>query len=123
LAAAADGSSVEVGLPTRAQAALLSPSGPALLPQDELEPLLEEHVRSLPSVRVERGVEIGSLTDVQARFVIGADGMNSKVRQELGIRIEDPGPLAQRLALLFRAPLWELVGEHRYGLYFLDGDR
>ena len=123
LAAAAEGSPVEVGLPTRAQAALLSPTRPALLPQDELEPLLEQHVRSLPSVRVERGFELRSLGDLRARYVIGADGIRSTVRAELGISSEDSGPLAQRLAILFRAPLWELLGEHRYGIYFLDGDR
>jgi putative polyketide hydroxylase len=123
LAEADAGSAVEVGLPTRAQAALLSPTRPALLPQDELEPLLEEHVRSLPSVRVERGFELRSLSQLHARYVIGADGIHSKVREELGIRIEDPGPLAERLAVLFRAPLWEVVREHRYGIYFLDGDR
>src|SRR5690349_20242573 len=121
LAAAAEGSPVEVGLPTRAQAALLSPTRPALLPQDELEPLLEQHVRSLPSVRVERGFELRSLGDLRARYVIGADGIRSTVRAELGISSEDSGPLAQRLAILFRAPLWELLGERRYGIYFLDG--
>src|SRR5439155_18284584 len=81
------------------------------------------HVRSLPSVRMERGFELRSLSQLRARYVIGADGINSRVRDELGIAIEDPGPLAQRLAVLFRAPLWEVVGKHRYGIYFLDGDR
>ena len=123
LAEAAAGSTVEVGLPTRAQAALLSPTRPALIPQDELEPLLEEHVRSLPSVRIERGVEIASLEQIDARYVIGADGIRSVVRRELGIGIDDPGTLAERVAVLFRAPLWDLVGEHRYGIYFLDGER
>jgi putative polyketide hydroxylase len=122
LAAAAHGSAVEVGLPTRSQAALVSPSRPALLPQDELEPLLEEHVRSLSSVRVERGVEVKSLDELHARYLIGADGARSMVRTELGIAIDDPGPLAQRLGVLFRAPLWELAGEHRYGIYFLGND-
>jgi 2-polyprenyl-6-methoxyphenol hydroxylase-like FAD-dependent oxidoreductase len=114
---------VEVGLPTRHQSALLSPTRPALLPQDELEPLLEEHVRSLPSVRVERGVEVTSLRQVHARYVIGADGMRSMVREKLGIAIDDPGSLGGRLAVLFRAPLWELAGDLRYGIYFLGDDR
>src|SRR3954469_10727814 len=91
LADADHGRAVEVGLPTREQSALVSPTRPALLPQDELEPLLEEHARSFPSVRVERGVEVGSLRQVHARYVIGADGIRSKVREELGIAIEDPG--------------------------------
>src|SRR5919197_1988205 len=123
LAEADRGRAVEVGLPTREQSALLSPTRPALLPQDELEPLLEEHVRSLPSVRVERGVEVTSLRQVHARYVIGADGMRSMVREELGIAIDDPGSLGGRLAVVFRAPLWELAGERRYGIYFLGDDR
>src|SRR5829696_3682014 len=57
LAAAHEGEAVEVGLPSRAQAALVSPTAPAALAQDELEPVLEEHVSALPSVRIERGVE------------------------------------------------------------------
>ena len=122
LAEADRGRAVEVGLPTREQSALLSPTRPALLPQDELEPLLEEHVRSLPSVRVERGVEVTSLRQIHARYVIGADGMRSMVRDELGIAIDDPGSLGGRLAVLFRAPLWELAGERRYGIYFLRDD-
>ena len=54
--------------------------------------------------------------------MIGADGLRSKVREELGIATEGSEGLAQRLVVLFRAPVWELVSEHRYGIYFLtDG--
>ena len=44
LADADHGHAVEVGLPTREQALLVSPTSPACLAQDELEPLLEEHL-------------------------------------------------------------------------------
>jgi 2-polyprenyl-6-methoxyphenol hydroxylase-like FAD-dependent oxidoreductase len=140
LAAADEGEAVEVGLPTREQAALVSPSSPACLPQDELEPLLEDHLGSFPSVRLERGVELLAFSEagdggyvlslsgpggrrrrVRARFVIGADGTRSRVRQELGIATDGAEAVARRLAILFRAPLWELVGEHRYVIYFLTG--
>jgi putative polyketide hydroxylase len=138
LAAAGDGEAVEVGLPTRAQAALVSPTAPACLAQHELEPLLEEHVGSLASVRLERGVELVALEQaadghvltlaapdgrrrrVGARYVIGADGMHSRVRGALGIATEGSANLAERLAILFRGPVWDLVGEHRYGIYFVD---
>lgn len=43
LAAARDGQTVEAGFPTREQAALISPTRPTCLGQDELEPLLEKH--------------------------------------------------------------------------------
>jgi putative polyketide hydroxylase len=138
LAAADRGEAIEVGLPTREQAKLVSPESPACLAQDELEPLLEEHLASLQSVRLERGVELvaverrgeggctlslagpgGRRRRVHARHVIGADGIRSKVREEIGITTESSENLAQRLVLLFRAPLWELVRQHRYGIYFV----
>jgi putative polyketide hydroxylase len=140
LAAADRGEPVEVGLPTREQAALVSPSSPACLPQDELEPLLEEHLVSYPSSRLERGVELIAVEhardgghvltlagagsrrrEVRARFVIGADGARSKVRHELGIATDGSERIATRLAIIFRAPLWDLVREHRYLIYFLTG--
>jgi 2-polyprenyl-6-methoxyphenol hydroxylase-like FAD-dependent oxidoreductase len=45
--------------------------------------------------------------------VIGADGMRSKVRDELGIAIDGPEELEERLVVLFRAPIWDLVRGHR----------
>jgi 2-polyprenyl-6-methoxyphenol hydroxylase-like FAD-dependent oxidoreductase len=132
LAEAGDGEAVEVGLPTREQAALVSPTGPACIAQDELEPLLEERVRRAASTRVERGVELVAIEpaddggqlltlagpaalprQIHAHYVIGADGMRSKVRDELGIAIDGPEELEERLVVLFRAPIWDLVRGHR----------
>ena len=139
LAAADTGEAIEVGLPTREQAALVSPGSPVCLSQDELEPLMVGRLGSLSSVRVERGTELTSLEQtgvgclltfarpgepsrqVRARYVIGADGIRSRVRDELGISVDVSEGLAQRLAVVFRAPLWELLGAHRYGIYFLTG--
>ena len=142
LAAADDGGPVPVGLPTREQAALVSPSVPLCLGQDELEPLLEEHLGSLASARLERGVELVALEHasdgghvltlagpgeqrrvVRARYVIGADGMRSRVREELGIATEGEDGLDERLAIHFRGPVWDLVREHRYGIYFIPDGR
>ncbi len=141
LADADHGQAVEVGLPTREQALLVSPTSPACLAQDELEPLLEEHLGSVESVKLERGVELVALERasdggyvltlvgpdtrrrVRARYVIGADGVRSSVREALGIQSEGDENVAERLAVVFRGPVWELVREHRYGIYFLDGGR
>jgi putative polyketide hydroxylase len=137
LAAADYGEAVEVGLPTREQAALVSPTSPACLAQDELEPLLEERLGSFASTRLERGVELvalerggagdhvvtlagpGGRRQVRARYVIGADGLRSRIREELGIATEGSERIEERLAILFRAPIWDLVREHRYGIYFV----
>ena len=51
LAAAADGSPFPVGLPTREQSAAVSPTAPACVPQDHLEPVLLRHLRTFPAAR------------------------------------------------------------------------
>jgi putative polyketide hydroxylase len=141
LAAADEGEAIDVGLPTRAQAALVSPTRPACIAQDELEPLLEERLGSIESVRLERGVELvglepsshgaylltlvgpdGRRRQVRASYLVGADGVRSKVRDQLAIPTDASKGLADGLAVVFRGPAWELVGEHRYGIYFLTGD-
>lgn len=137
LAAAEDGHAVEVGLPTRAQAALVSPTAPACLPQDELEPLLEEHLGSLPGLRLDRGVEVVGLERraddgfvltlvgpngtrrIGADYILGADGVRSSIREALGIAADGDEGLADRLGVVFRAPIWQLVDAHRFGAYFV----
>ncbi len=79
LADAASGTPVEVGFPTREQSAVVSPTGPACIPQDELERVMEEHLASLPAARIERGVEV---IGVDSRD----DGVTVAVRNGSGIR-------------------------------------
>jgi putative polyketide hydroxylase len=55
--------------------------------------------------------------------VIAADGVRSTVRDALGIGTSGPGDLATSMAVRFRAPLWDVVGEHRHVIYFLPGNR
>lgn len=58
----------------------------------------------------------------RARSVIGADGAHSTVRRQLGIAVHggDAGAMSG-LQAVFRAPLWPLLGPHRYGLYAVTG--
>ena len=107
--------------------------------QDELEPILEEHLDSLPAARLRRGVavlDVESRADgadvivrdadgtstLRARYLIAADGVRSTVRAALGIATRGPGDLATGLGVRFRAPLWDVVGEHRHVIYFLPGN-
>jgi 2-polyprenyl-6-methoxyphenol hydroxylase-like FAD-dependent oxidoreductase len=136
LAEAASGTSIQVGLPTRAQSAVLSPTGPACVPQDHLEPVLLRHLRTLPAARVSEGTEVVEVSDrpdgvratlrdtrtgrtrvLHARYVVAADGAHSTVRTGLGIPMNGPDDLAYSVNVLFRAPLWKVLGEHRYGIY------
>jgi putative polyketide hydroxylase len=134
LASADQGEAVTLGLPTKEQAAVLSPTAPLCVPQDHTEAVLLGYVRSL-GAEVEFGREVlridvaddgaealvrdrDGIRAVSARYVVGADGAHSVVRSALAI--EMGGPLAVdgiSVSAAFTAPLWDLVGAPRYGLY------
>ena len=138
LARADAGRGVEVGLPTRAQAALLSPSAPECVPQDHLERALLAGVQSLGAVTValetevtalesrDEGVRIalrgpgGEMRDVRARYLVAADGARSTVRTALGIPMLGPTDVLVGSGALVRAPLWSLLPEPRYGAYWVE---
>jgi putative polyketide hydroxylase len=139
LATVATGSAWPLGLPTLEQAAVLSPTTPACVPQDYLEPVLLDHLLSYGTTRVHLhtevtsvkhrpdGVEVvlrdiptGETRPLPARYLIAADGAHSRIRKSLGIEMRGPDGLAQVVTTVFRAPLWDVVGEHRYGIYSVD---
>ena len=134
LASADRGEAVTLGLPTKEQAAVLSPTAPLCAPQDHTEAVLLGYARSL-GAEVEFGREVARvdvandgaealvrdgdrIRVVSARYVIGADGARSVVRSALGIEMGGPGAEdTHSVSAAFTAPLWDLVGEPRYGLY------
>jgi putative polyketide hydroxylase len=136
LARVSDGAGLPGGFPSREQSAVVSPTAAACVPQDWLEPVLLRHLRSLGVARVEFGMEVvepetgpdgvravvrdvatGERRVVRARYLVAADGAHSRMRKALGIRMHGRADLEGAVAVLFRAPLWPVVGEHRYGLY------
>jgi 2-polyprenyl-6-methoxyphenol hydroxylase-like FAD-dependent oxidoreductase len=136
LADAATGTPIEVGFPSREQSAVVSPTGPACLPQDDLERILEDHLATLPAARLERGVEITEVESrddgvtartrdghtLHARYLVAADGIRSTVRAALGIPAHGPGQVGASVGILFRAPVWDVVGEHRHVIYFVGDE-
>ena len=134
LADADRGELATLGLPTKEQAAVLSPTAPLCAPQHHTEAVLLAHVRTF-GVDVVFGQEIlrvdvsdegaealireGDRTRaVSARYIIGADGARSIVRSALGIEMVGPGEIdTVSVSVAFSARLWDLVGERRYGLY------
>jgi putative polyketide hydroxylase len=134
--ASAEGVETSMGFPSAEVAASISPTTGVVAPQDHLEPVLMEHLRSLPGTSVRLGTEVTALAQdddgvtvtlregaetstVRAAFVIGADGAHSAVRRHAGITMGGPGDLGAYLAVIFRAPLADVVGERRHGLYML----
>jgi putative polyketide hydroxylase len=127
-----------LGYPTRGQAAAVSPVGPAAVPQDHLEAVLDAHLRTFPTARIRFGTELVDLDQddqgvttvlrdvasgatglVRSRFLVAADGAHSAIRSALGIRMEGPDHLEELISVLFRAPLGRVLGGRRYGLYLV----
>ena len=93
------------------------------IPQYKVEAVLLEHVRSLPGVTVEFGrelvslsqdaesvsaqirtVETGEIAAVTARYLVGADGGRSTVREQVGIRMVGDYGLSRNNMTIFEAP-------------------
>ena len=136
--ASSDGTMVALGVPTAAEAALVSPTRPAWAPQDHLEPILLRRLQDAPTARVRFGTEVvgveqddagvhatvvdrsGAHRVIEAAYVIGADGAHSTVRAQLGIRMDGPDNLDEYHRVEFRAPLGPVIGDRRYGLYLIN---
>ena len=135
LAEASSGTTHDVGLPTIEQSEMLSPTTPVCVPQDHLEAVMLDHLAALPTARLQRGVEAigisrnsdttcvtvrdqhGAVSSIHARYVVAADGAHSPVRTAVGISMHGPDHLFEVIAVEFRAPLWDVVGDHAYLLY------
>jgi putative polyketide hydroxylase len=135
LAKADAGTGIEIGYPTRAQAALVSPTAPWCASQHHLESVLLEHLRSLEPARVAFGTSLVGLENrpecvratlrdpdgrersVAARYLVAADGAHSAVRTGVGIPMRGSEDVLVAQSALIRAPLWAALGERRYGFY------
>jgi 3-(3-hydroxy-phenyl)propionate hydroxylase len=66
-------------------------SGSWYFHQPILEAILREGLARFPNVRVHLGHEVGSIDDLDARYVVGCDGARSLVRRAIGGRQIDLG--------------------------------
>jgi len=136
--ASGEGTELPLGNPSDAEAALASPTRPAWAAQDHHEPIMFEHLRRLPGASIRLGCQLlgaaqddqgvtatvadartGAVEHICASYLIAADGAHSTVREQLGIAMLGPDDLADYERVEFTAPLWQLAGEHRYGLYVI----
>jgi 2,4-dichlorophenol 6-monooxygenase len=116
---------------------LASPSEPCDLPQTLLEPILVGHAASRGSrirfdteyinlVEHGEGVTVrvrdrlrGHEYDIEAKYVIGADGGRSKVAQDIGLPFEGEMDIAGSMNIVFHADLSEKVGHRPSVLYWV----
>ena len=106
------------------------------VPQYTLEEVLRRHAASLPGVRIEfgcalsdleedeagvsarlRDIGTGQVRTVRSRYLIGADGARSAVREAIGARMLGQSPGLKNYSIIFRAP--ELAARHGHGEAFM----
>lgn len=119
-----------VGVPSPEQAEVVSPNVPLGVTQDVLEPILMRHLEGLGVGGVALGTRLASFEQdedgvralvrdrdgertVAADYLIGADGVRSRVRDELGIAQTGPGAVREAVTALIDAPLDRVVGPGR----------
>ena len=137
--ASPEGMVVPLGIADLEQVAAASPTTPAAVPQDHLEPVLLRHLETLGLAEIRFGAELTALDQdpdgvtvrlreraggaertVRAGYLIGADGAHSRVRRLLGVAMEGPDHLHEELTVLFEAPLAEVAGDRRHGIYYIQ---
>ena len=108
----------------------LYPEHAQWIPQYTLEAVLREHLATLPSVRKLFGTDLvaaaqqddrvfatlavgGAEQHVAARYLIGADGARSTVREIIGAKMEGRYGLSRNYNIVFRAP--GLAEAHSHG--------
>src|SRR5262249_56408306 len=112
-------------------------TGPLICSQDVLEPVLREHAtargadvrfdhRLVGFTQDEDGVSAevraadGSAFRVRCKYLVGADGSRSTVREQLGIAVEGPGVVGPpTISILAEADLAAAVTDRRSALYRL----
>jgi putative polyketide hydroxylase len=130
------GFEMPASFPSLEQSAAISPSAPAVIGQDELEPIVLRHLRAVGIGEVWFGTELvgvevtaggvratirdavnGAEQQVLARYLVAGDGAHSRIRQILGIEMHGPGRVADAITAIFHAPLWDVVENRRYAIY------
>lgn len=118
----------------------ISPSGYMLSSQDRIEPILREAAESYPTSDVRFGAEFlsfeasdtgvraeikdresGDTYTVEADYLIGADGVWSAVRDQLGLSLEGDVDLAYSINTYFKADLSPWIKDRPSSLYWIAG--
>ncbi|MEE8556746.1 MAG: FAD-dependent monooxygenase [Myxococcota bacterium] len=116
----------------------VSPTSGLLSSQDRIEPVLREYAESFGCADVRFGCELADFeigdhgvtatlagenaprARVHARYLVGADGASSLVRERLGIALEGPQGIGSFINVYFRADLARWTDERPAVLYWIS---
>ncbi|MDO9707127.1 FAD-dependent monooxygenase [Paracraurococcus lichenis] len=117
----------------------VTPTTNCLCAQDDLEPVLRRHAEAagLGDVRFAtemtafrrdangisatiRDLATGAETGIRARWLIAADGAQSRVRRAMGVRMPGEEKVYDSVNILVRADLTEWVKDRPAALYFVE---
>ncbi len=112
------------------------------VPQYVLEEVLRQRAQSIPGVSIHfesefksltqgtdgvvakvRDISSGRIVTIQSRFIIGADGARSTVRDAIGATMAGEGAFSRNFSIIFRAP--DLASRHFHGpaiMYWMVND-
>ncbi|HEX9077621.1 MAG TPA: FAD-dependent monooxygenase, partial [Anaerolineae bacterium] len=112
-----------------------SPTSGCTSPQDVVEPVLLEHARRNEQAQIRFNTQLasfeqrddhvlatlvhrpsGRVQQVRTRYLIGADGSHSTVREALGIHMLGQPVLSYYISMLFRADLSRWVGDREINI-------
>ena len=115
----------------------LSPSPRIFITQIGLEPVLKARAAEL-GARLEYSTELvsfeqdgdgvtaivrtrddGAERTIRARYLVGADGVRSPVRERLGIPLRGHGSFSNSITIYFRADVRELIGDRNLSVIYV----
>jgi 2-polyprenyl-6-methoxyphenol hydroxylase-like FAD-dependent oxidoreductase len=67
-----------------------------------------------------RDVETGTERRISARYVVGADGAHSKVRELLGIPFDGRGVFSNSMTIYFHADVWPQLGDKPLSVIYIN---
>ena len=138
------GREIERRVPWRSgpQSAMVSPVRNCLCAQDDLEPVLRAFAEQQPTATLAFNTELesfdqdgdsvtatlgdrasGAASEVRARYVIAADGAQSRVRRQLGVRMVGRDNVYDSVNVLMNADLRPWTQHRPAALYFIENPR
>jgi 2-polyprenyl-6-methoxyphenol hydroxylase-like FAD-dependent oxidoreductase len=67
-----------------------------------------------------RDIDTGVESDIRAKYLVGADGAHSKVRELLGIPLDGRGIFSHSMTIYFHANVWSQLGDKPLSVIYIN---